>query len=70
MGQLGYGEAFDPRYAISYVQTGRSFNVKPSYLIGNSFLNGFSTQIGVYGADELLIKNNVLQGFIGPGKKI
>lgn len=68
MGQLSYNEAFDPRYAVAFVDTGVRSNIKPSNMDGNSFQNGLSTQIGVYGADGITINNNVMYNFVGPGK--
>lgn len=68
MGQLGYREAFDPRLAIAYAQTGEVTDIKPSYVRNNVFLYGLSSQIGVFGATGIPIEGNVLHGFVGAGE--
>lgn len=68
MGQLGFPEAFDPRFAFSYVNTGLVTSVKPSYLKGNSFYKGFSPAIGVFGAEDLRVADNTMYRVVGGGQ--
>ncbi|XP_067950541.1 fibrocystin-L-like [Watersipora subatra] len=67
MGQLGYSEAFDPRYAIAYVQTGETSNIKPSWLKGNSFDTGFSPAIGLFGCSGVRVQHNTMYQVVGGG---
>lgn len=68
MGQLGFTEAFDPRMALAFAQTGEVNEIRPSSVSNNVFLYGFSAQIGVFGATGLNISSNVLYGFVSSGK--
>lgn len=68
MGQLGYTESFDPRYAIAYSQTGVVSNIKPSYMKGNSFYEGFSPQIGMFGAEGIKVQDNCMYRVVGGGE--
>lgn len=68
MGQLGYSQSFDARFAMTYDQTGPTSSVKPSYLKGNSFTMGFSPQIGFFGAEEVSVLDNCMYRVVGGGK--
>jgi len=68
MGQYGYTEAFDPRYAIAYVGTGEHSNIRPCFLKGNSFEDGFSPAIGIFGADGHDVISNVMYKVVGGGE--
>ena len=69
MGQLGFAESFDARFAVTYDQTGPRSSVKPSYLKGNSFFMGFSPQIGIYGAADVPAQDNCMYRVVGGGKR-
>ena len=69
MGQLGYSQSFDARFAITYDQTGPTSSVKPSYLKGNAFSMGFSPQIGFFGAEEVTVQDNCMYRVVGGGKR-
>ncbi|XP_052063080.1 fibrocystin-L-like [Mytilus californianus] len=60
MGQEGYTEDYDPRYAIAYVDHGPVSNNKPSYVKSNAFHHGFSPAIGVYNTHSLPVEDNVI----------
>ena len=68
MGQLGYSQSFDARFAITYDQTGPTSSVKPSYLKGNAFSMGFSPQIGFFGAEEVTVQDNCMYRTVGGGQ--
>ncbi|VDH99664.1 Hypothetical predicted protein, partial [Mytilus galloprovincialis] len=59
MGQEGYTEDYDPRYAIAYVDHGPVSNNKPSYVKSNAFHHGFSPAIGIYNTQSLPVEDNV-----------
>jgi hypothetical protein len=67
-GQLGFSESYDPRYGLAFLNTGDSTASKPSYVKGCSFDWGFSAAIGVFGANNLAVENNVGYRPVGPGK--
>lgn len=68
MGQLGYADAFDPRYAIAFVQTGPKSTIKPSELRSNSFHLGFSPAVGLFGCEDIPVSDNVMYRVVGGGK--
>ena len=69
MGQLGFDSVYDPRYAISYLDTGPSDPInRTSYIRDNSFHMGFSPQIGVFGASNIRITDNVMYRTVGGGE--
>lgn len=67
MGQDGFIESYDPRYALSYIATGNVREAKPSIVSGCSFVDLFGTAIGAYGIGELTIENNVVFKPLGNG---
>lgn len=69
MGQLGFPESFDPRFALSYVQTGAVSAIKPSYVRGNAFHLGFSPGIGVFGAEDIPVTHNSMYRVVRGGQR-
>ncbi|XP_052245987.1 fibrocystin-L-like isoform X3 [Dreissena polymorpha] len=67
MGQDGYTESYDPRFAIAYVATGPVNDVKPSLVQGCAFVSLDSTAVGAFGATDLEISNNVVVNPVGNG---
>ncbi|KAK3587658.1 hypothetical protein CHS0354_042441 [Potamilus streckersoni] len=59
-GQEGYYEFYDARFSITYSDTGTVSNIKPSYVKGCAFHDGFSPAIGLFGANGMIIENNVI----------
>ena len=66
-GQEGYVAHYDPRFSLAFLDTGTVSDIKPSYVRANAFHDGFSTAIGVFGANELDISNNVIHHTVGSG---
>ena len=60
MGQEGYIDTYDPRYAVAFMDSGPVTPLKPSYVKNNAFHHGFSPAIGVYNAQNMPIENNVI----------
>lgn len=60
MGQEGYIDSYDPRYAVAFMDSGPVTNLKPSYIRNNAFHHGFSPAIGVYNAQNMPIEDNVV----------
>ncbi|KAK3587659.1 hypothetical protein CHS0354_042443 [Potamilus streckersoni] len=59
-GQKGYFELDDARFSITYSDTGTVSSIKPSYVKGCAFHDGFSPAIGLFGANGMIIENNVI----------
>ena len=64
-GQEGFVESFDPRYSLAFLSTG-TVQDNSSYIKSCSFHNGHSTGIGIYGANNMMIANNVVHHTVGP----
>ena len=62
-GQLGHTEAFDPRFALALVGLGDG--VRPSFISSCSFHDSYNSAIGVFGANELIIAENVVYSTVG-----
>ena len=68
MGQEGYTDPFDPRYALVYMDTGPTNPLtKPSGLVGCSFLDSYNTVVGVFGTTGIMLRDDVMFSVIGPG---
>ena len=67
-GQLGWTDSYDPRYAIAYLDVGSIDDVHPSSLKSCTFNHGFSTAVGVFGTDGLVIEDNVIYHTVGAGE--
>ena len=68
MGQDGYTESYDPRFALSYLATGSVRDAKPSIVHGCSFVDIYSTAVGAFGTGDLTIENNVVLNPVGNGQ--
>lgn len=68
MGQDGYTEHYDPRFALSFVETGSVTDIKPSRITGCSFVDLYNSAIGAFGIGGLTIENNVVYKPLGNGK--
>lgn len=68
LGQDGFTESYDPRYALAYIATGDVREAKPSLVSGCSFTDLFGTAIGVYGMGGLNIENSVVFEPLGNGR--
>ncbi|XP_070541075.1 fibrocystin-L-like [Ptychodera flava] len=66
-GQEGWPDFYDPRYSLAFLDTGLVTQSQPSYIKGNSFHSGFNTGIGVFGANGILVQDNVIHHTVGPG---
>lgn len=71
MGQDGknYRKAYDPRFAVSFVDSGPVNYIRPSYIRSCAFHNGFSPAIGIFNALYLPIEDNVIHGSHFYGKE-
>eukprot|EP00795_Rhopilema_esculentum_P009048 gene9048-16692_t len=65
-GQYGWNEDYDPRFALSFVNLGK-IQGNESFVRGSSFHDGFSSGIGIFGTDKLLVEDNVLHHVVGAG---
>lgn len=61
-GQLGFTDDGDPRFALAFLDLGRS----TSYVRECSFHDSFNTAIGVFATDEVQITGNTIHGTVGP----
>ena len=69
MGQLGFNSPNDPRFALTYLNTGPADPVdKPSYITQTSFHMGLSPQIGIFGGSNIRITDNVMYQTVGGGE--
>ena len=68
MGQEGFTDPWDPRYALTFLDTGKVSELNPSYVTGCAFVNSLSTAIGVYGAEGIPIQDNLIHSTLGDGK--
>ena len=68
MGQEGWTDFYDPRYAVAYVNTGPIADNKPSEMVGCTMKDSFNTGIGVFGASGLTFRQNVIHKTVGSGE--
>lgn len=67
MGQDGFTEFADPRFALAFVETGKVTDVKPSEVIGCAFVDSFNTAVGVIGVADMQLLDNVVLRPLGNG---
>ena len=60
-GQLGYTEAYDPRFALAFL----NINGRGSYVTGSSIHDGYNTGIGVFGTRSVRLSDNVIHNTVG-----
>ena len=53
------------RYSLAFLAVGRITDGE-SLVYGSSFHDGFNVGIGVFGTDNLTLKNNVIHHTVGP----
>ncbi|XP_067947416.1 fibrocystin-L-like [Watersipora subatra] len=70
MGQEGYINYEDPRFSLSFLNTGPVSEIKPSYIKQNSFKDSFNTAIGVIDADGIIVEDNIIHGTVDAGIRI
>ncbi|XP_072034167.1 fibrocystin-L-like [Amphiura filiformis] len=63
-GQEGHSDPYDPRYSLAFLDTGAD---SESFVKGCSFHHGFSPAIGLFGADEITLEDNVIHHVVGAG---
>jgi hypothetical protein len=68
MGQDGFREDYDPRHAVSYVNTMFNASNKPSEVYNCAFEDIYNAAIGVIGTKDLPVKGNVVLKALGSGK--
>ena len=56
-GQKDFVEPFDPRYSLAFLNTGSATNV--SYIRQCSIHDGYNVGIGVFGANDMILSDNV-----------
>ena len=72
-GQDGWPENYDPRYALAYLDTGDSVDAngaqkkKESYVKKCSFNYLYNSAIGIFGANNIPVEDNVIYRFINNG---
>ena len=72
-GQEGWYDNFDPRYAIAFLNTGDSESAGgkagalESYVKKCAFNYGYNSAIGVFGANNIPVEDNVVYRFINNG---
>jgi len=72
-GQEGWMDNFDPRYALAFLDIGLSEDAngapkaKESYVKKCAFNWGYNSAIGVFGADNIPVEDNVIYRFINDG---
>ena len=66
-GQEGWTERWDPRFSLAWVNTGATSNARPSMVDSCAFHDGFSTAIGIFGAENIEVSNNVVHKTIHDG---
>ena len=59
MGQRGYTEEDDPRFALAFVSTREADADRPAFVVDCSFHDSYSSNLGVYDAEGVAIENNV-----------
>ena len=69
-GQEGWTDDYDPRFSLAYVDVGEVTDVKPSYVKGCTFNEGYSSAIGVYGTNGLVVEDNVVYRPLSTGTEI
>lgn len=66
MGQEGYTEWYDPRYALAFVDAPVGMS-RPSYIESCAFHHSFSPSIGIYNSHNVPVINNVIHYSVGWG---
>jgi len=67
-GQEGWTERWDPRFSLAWVNTGPHVDKRPSYVNCSAFHDGYSTAIGLFGASDIAVLDNVVHRTIHDGK--
>lgn len=67
-GQEGFTEAYDPRFGLTWLSTGPVVPSRPSYITGCSFHDSYSTGIGIFDAEGINVKDNIVHRPIHDGK--
>ena len=63
-GQEGFSDRFDPRYSLSFLNAGTIAD-NSSYITDCSINDGYNVGIGVFGTNNILVKNNVVHNTVG-----
>merc|ERR1719513_186338 len=72
-GQDGWYDNFDPRYALAFLDTGDSIdsngapNAEESYVKKCAFNYNYNSAIGIFGANNIPVEDNVVYRFINDG---
>lgn len=67
-GQEGFTEGHDARFPVSFIDTGTSGGIRISQVKGCSFYHSYSSAIGLYGANNITISDNVIHRTVGTGE--
>ena len=69
MGQEGWSDFFDPRYALAFLDIGDMEENKPSYVRRCSFHDNYNSAFGAFGSNALPFQDNVVYRTVGNSKK-
>lgn len=69
-GQEGFNDPYDPRFSLTFLNTGAVSDIRPSYVTNSAFHHGFSPAIGVFGTNGITISGNVIHNTVGTGTLI
>ncbi|XP_053409194.1 fibrocystin-L-like isoform X2 [Mercenaria mercenaria] len=67
MGQDGFTEQSDPRFAIAYTDTGSVSAIKPSEVYRCAFADLYNSAFGAFGMDDIVFEDNVVLNALGNG---
>ena len=67
MGQDGFREEYDPRHAVSFVNTIYNVTTKPSEVYNCAFEDIFNAAVGVFGTNDISVTGNVILKSLGSG---
>ena len=68
MGQEGWNEFYDPRYAVAFLNTGDVTDIKPSEVTNCTMWYNFNSALGVFGSYNMNITGNVAYRTVGSGE--
>lgn len=66
-GQEGWNDFYDPRYSLAFLNTGDMTGKMACYIKRSSFFHSFSPAVGLYGANNVLLEDNVIYHTVGSG---
>ena len=68
MGQEGWSDFFDPRYALAFLDIGDAPENRPSYVKRCTFHDNYNSAFGAFGSNAMNFHDNVVYRTVGSSK--